>query len=179
MTTRDTTFNSSAQTLYEDVQGLFSVHRLNRQGVLDISNSVATFRQLQLRSAQEQDTEQTQIALSSDAPKLYAFGRQHRVFNYQAFLADSAIEKELTLGRGVNQSVWTGESYSEWQDFYENYARLSVCAANRWAVRFSYAGTIVTGAINMMAVTAFSQQPHIYDVAFSMYATAVQDVYVK
>ncbi len=174
MTTRLDNFNASGINPHEDAAAILEVFRVNYKGVLNTSVPIASFSQIQLKSTQEQDTEKTQIALSSDAPKLYTFGRQHRIFNYQAFIGDTNLSSDIEIP--ANNSVWTGRSYSEWQDFYDNFAKLSVCAERRYVVQLTYANKRILGAINMMAVSGYADQPHIYDVVFSFYATSVEDL---
>jgi hypothetical protein len=176
MTTRDNTFHVAQPTLYEDVRTVFDVYRLNQSGSLDINTSLASFDQFILQSAQQQDSEKVQIALASDAPKLYAFGRQHRFYTYQGILIDSDLENQIELQAGPITSIWTGDTYNEWQSFYDNFAKLSVCADERYLVELKYASKIVYGAINQMTVSANAVSPHIYDVVFSMYVVSEENL---
>jgi len=180
MSTRDSFFHRAGAELYDDVRANMTVFARDVSGALDITTPVADFKQLMLQSSQESDTERTQIALGSDAPKLYAFGRQHRFFVYQAFILDTNLDTDIEVrgdsgvpGVGVS-SVWTGDSYNELQDFYRNFASLHACARNRYLVKFSYNGKQLYGAINQLTVSADSTQPNKYDVQFSFYCTATE-----
>lgn len=180
MTTRDEFFHRSGVELYDDVRANLVVFERDASGALNIKEPVAYFKQIMLQSSQENDSEKTQVMLGSDAPKLYAFGRQHRFFVYQAFIIDTNLDREIEIRREnaildiAAGSVWTGKSYSELQSFYRNYASLHACAKNRYLVRLSYNGKQMYGAINQLTVSTDATQPNKYDVSFSFYCTAVE-----
>ena len=182
MSTRDSFYHRAGVELYDDVRAGLVVYSRDTSGALDITSPVADFKQLMLQSSQESDSEKTQIVLASDAPKLYAFGRQHRFFVYQAFILDTnldtPIETKASTGiPGVDTaSLWTGNSYNELQDFYRNFASLHACARNRNLVVLSYNGKQLYGAINQLTVSADSTQPNKYDVQFSFYCTAMESM---
>lgn len=182
MSTRDSFYHRAGVELYDDVRAGLVVYSRDTSGALDITSPVADFKQLMLQSSQESDSERTQIVLASDAPKLYAFGRQHRFFVYQAFILDTnldtPIETKASTGiPGVDTaSLWTGNSYNELQDFYRNFASLNACARNRNLVVLSYNGKQLYGAINQLTVSADSTQPNKYDVQFSFYCTAMESM---
>lgn len=179
MTTRDEFFHRSGVELYDDVRANLVVFERDASGALNIKEPVAYFQQIMLQSSQESDSEKTQVVLGSDAPKLYAFGRQHRFFVYQAFILDTNLDREIEIRTDyVNlenntTGIWTGKSYSELQSFYRKYASLHACAKNRYLVRLSYNGKQMYGAINQLTVSTDATQPNKYDVSFSFYCTAV------
>ena len=180
MTTRDSGFHRSATELYDDVRANFVVYEVDNSGAINVAEPVASFKQLMLQSSQESDSEKTQIALASDAPKLYSFGRQHRFFVYQAFILDTKIDNPIevtsTVAPGLSTtSEWSGQSYFELQDFYLSFAGLHACARNRFIVMFTYNGKRLYGAIDQLTASTDATQPNKYDVQFSFYATAVED----
>lgn len=173
--TREKDFQSSAQTIYENERASFVVYPIDRTGAIDLSRPVASYNQVLVQSVQEQDSERTQIALSSDAAKLYSFGRQHRFFNFQGTLLDTNMKGFLETNP---ISIWTGRSYTEWASFYENFANLSTCAKNRYLVQLTYPSKRLFGAINQMSASTDAAQPNRYDLVFSFYVTHAEDVSV-
>lgn len=174
MTTREEFFNRSGIEIYDDVRANMVVFELDASGALNIAEPVADFKQLILQSSQESDSERTQIVLASDAPKMYAFGRQHRFFVYQAFMMDTNLDQPAEVSTAGGSSLWTGSTYNELQDFYRNFASLRACAKNHYRVRFSYNGKQLYGAINQLTVSTDATQLHKYDVQFSFYCTAME-----
>lgn len=178
MTTRNELYHNSGATLYQDARANLVVYKLDRAGALDVTNPVTFFKELLLQSSQESDSEKTQVALGSDAPKLYAFGRQHRFFVYQATLIDTQLDRDITVDTATGPSVWTGAAYSQLQDFFNEHASLYACAANRTLVQLTYNSRRLYGAMNQLTVSTDAMQPFKYDVQFSFYATAIEDINV-
>ena len=174
MSARDNIFHGSATILYNDVRADLTVFQLDRTGAVNVNSPVRSFNQILLQSAQEQDGEVTQTILSSDAPKIYSFGRAHRFFTYQAVLLDTNLDEPIDLGPRTSPNPWSGNSLTEWTDFYTNFARLSKCAQNRYIVRLQYANKDLYGSINQMTISGESTTPHKYDTVFSFYTVAME-----
>ena len=168
---RNTTFNKVGTTLYEDQRGYMIVYRRDRTGAVDLTQPVSFFTDLIIQSAQETDPEKVQIALA-DAPKLYAFGSQHRFYTFNAIVLDTKLSNQSSdalITKDSGDSTWDGQSMEAWRKFYENYAKLSVASRERYLVMFFYGSRTIWGAINQMALNHTSVDPNHYSVVFSFY----------
>jgi len=172
--TRYNNFHAALATPYDSERMVMTVYKLDRTGGINTSQSIARYDELLLQSSQEQDSEKVQIALASDAAKLYAFGAQHKFYIYQAELLDTELEKSVSVRDRKNITSWTGKGYNMWQDFYE-IGRLHSCAKNRYVVELTYLTRRMYGAIIQMSASTDSGQPHKYSVTFSFLATHVVD----
>ena len=166
-----TDFLGSSQTLYDNERTVLSTFPVDRTGAINNTIPVFVFADFQVQSVQETDNEKTQIALSSDEPKLYAFGRHHRFYTFQGVLLDTNLNRDIRVETDTFSKSWTGNLLSEWQDYYDNYAKLSVCADKRYLVQLTYVSKKLLGAINQMSITADASQPNKYDLVFSFYVT--------
>lgn len=154
-------------TLYEDGEraGLNILQR-DADGDLITVGAVATFSDLILSRVDERDGERTQTVLA-DNPKLYAFGRDHRVYGVSAVLLDTDLDHTIRIGT----KEWTGRTASEWREFYEKYAALHVCAKNRYMVQFIYARRVLYGAITDMQLSRLSVKPNEVELLFNFYVS--------
>lgn len=165
-------FQNQSRTAYDSNRLILSSHRLDAAGT-PVPVPDRTFNHLLVTAIQEPDTELAQIALSSDAAKLYGFGRTHRVFNVQGKILDTDLDKSISPKQVSNEysSDWDGHSYSSLQDFYTSYASLAVCAKERRVVRMTYAQKTLYGSINLLNVTTTANEPNCYEVGLSFFVT--------
>lgn len=170
MTRKD--FQRQARTAYDSGRLILSAHRLDAAGT-PVPVPDKTFSHLIVESIQEPDSEMAQVALSSDAPKLYGFGRTHRVFTIQGKLLDTDLDKTISPEQRFNEynNDWNGHSFSDLQDFYKEFGSLAVCAKQRRVVRMLYARRSLYGGINALNVSTSSGQPNCYDVSMSFFVT--------
>jgi hypothetical protein len=165
-------FQKQSRTSYDSGRLILSSHRLDAAGT-PVPVPDKTFSHLLADAVQEPDSEVAQVALSSDAPKLYGFGRAHRVFTIQGKILDSDLDKTIAPSDRFNEynNNWNGHSFTDLQDFYNEYGSLAVCAKQRRVVRMLYARRGLYGAINALNVSTTSGQPNCYDVSMSFFVT--------
>lgn len=166
---RNDDFQAQSRTRYDDQRLLLTSHRMDAAGT-PIPAPDRTFNHFILTAVQEPDSEIAQVALSSDAPKLYGFGRAHKVFTFQGKILDTNLDKTLESRSGSQFGMtYTGHSYADLQQFYSDFGSLSVCARTRRLVRVVYAGKILYGAINALNITTASAEPNCYEVTMSIF----------
>ena len=165
-------FQKQARTAYDSNRLVLTSHRIDAAGT-PMPVPERTFSHLLVTSIQEPDAEIAQVALSSDAPKLYGFGRAHRVFTVQGKILDSDLDKSVSPAGGATASNpdWDGHSFSSLQDFYKDFASLAVCASERRIVRMSYTRRSLYGAINALSVSTSATEPNCYEVNLSFFVT--------
>ncbi len=186
------TYGASAQTLYEDERAVLTVHRIDKKGAIEPEHLIL-FDHLLVQNILESTKERTQLVPSSGAiEKLYVFGREHRLFSVNAKLLDT----DFPVAQEFNQSVgfvgtapilftqpafrqlaigsWDGRGLKAWKTFHDKYARLSVCADNRWICRLAYNNRLLYGAIVQNSRSMTDQLAHAYDLTFLFYAVMVQ-----
>lgn len=161
-------FQGSQQILYENERAVLSVYKRDRTGALDLTAAESRFDDLLIQSVQEQDQEKIQVILA-DAPKLYAFGTQHRFYTFTASLLDTKLKANEETSLVIGDDSWDGNGVRRWRDFYETSASLSSCAKNNTLVQVFYAGKVIYGAINTMSLNHDSLNQNMYSVVFSMY----------
>jgi len=154
-------------TLFEDGERAnLNVLQRDADGELVVVGAIASFSDLILARVDERDFERVQTILS-DNPKLYAFGRDHRIYGASAVLLDTDLTDTIEIGN----KKWTGRSAAEWREFYKKYASLHVCAQSRYMIQFSYARRVLYGAIVDMQLSSLSMKPNEVELLFNFYVS--------
>jgi hypothetical protein len=166
----------SNPTLYENERAIFRVFQKDKTGALVLTKTVASFSQMVLLRVDEVDQERIQTALSSDGSKIWAFDRAPRVYACAATLLDTQLDAPIESINGSNVPAWTGRGHKEWVEFYNDYAKLSTAAKNRYVVQFSYGKRQVYGAIQQANQVIQSALPHRVDVTFLFFVTYAEDL---
>lgn len=159
-------YGDTAQTLYEDTRCRFVVRKLELSGI--ISNAadmiVSSFGDLIVQSVTESTRERSQITASSDHNKLYAFGREQRIYTISAKLLDTDLKEPLTDSQHID---WDGKGLKAWKEFYEQ-ACISECARLRRITEFHYNDRSFFGGLMNQTVNIDSRQPHAVDLSLTM-----------
>lgn len=169
--TRPSDFHETLDAPHVDGTIQMTVYALSPSGSINIDAPIASYNGFIMQSVQEADNERTQIALSSDTPKLYAFGKQHRFFVYQGFIIDTYLDKPRDLDIFLGDAGYDGRGLTKLLSFIDK-ARLHTCAKNRTIVELSYTNNIVYGAFTQCAVTHDAAAPHTYQVVLSFFVAS-------
>lgn len=165
--TRDKLFQAQAQTLYDDVRLSLTSHRIDSAGTPE-PVVASSFNHLLLAAVSEPDMEIAQVVLSSDAPKLYGFGREHKIYSFQGKILDTDLDKSFTsYEEGAN--TYTGRSYTDLRKFYEDFGSIAACAQTRSLLKVTYPSKALYGGMVDLNVQAAAAMPHCYEIAFNLY----------
>jgi len=167
--TRDKLFQSQGQTLYDDIRLSLTSHRIDSAGSPE-PVAQSSFNHLLLSSVSEPDVEIAQVLLSSDAPKLYGFGREHKVYLFQGKILDTNLDKSFTSSE-AGADTFTGHSYTNLRKFYEDFGSIAACAQTRSLLKVTYPSKALYGGIVDLNVQAMSAMPHCYEISFSLFVT--------
>jgi len=169
--TRPLHFHETLDAPHSDQTMSMVLYALSPSGAINVDAPIAKYSDFVMQSVQEADNERTQIALSSDAPKLYAFGKQHQFFIYQGFVIDTYLDKPRDLDTTLSSTHHDGRGLTKLLSFMDE-ARIYACARNRTIVELTYANRIVYGAFTQCAVTHDANALHTYQVVLSFFVTS-------
>jgi hypothetical protein len=167
----------AAESLYDNARTEFTVFNLDRTGAIsDLLNPQASFNHFFTQTVSESDRERTQFAMSSEANKLYVFGREHRIYTFTGTLFDTDLTRPIEHQFNKSAPAWTGRGVSEWVNFYENFASLHAAAKNHQIVRVAYAKRLLYGCILQTVTTDSATLPHKAEQGFTFYAAHVMSL---
>lgn len=182
---RSSSYGQSHISIFPETRNYVGVYEFDAGGALNLIEPVALFDEFVLQSVVESNKDNTQIFLSSDAPKIKVFGQSHWLFSISAVLLDTDLNRTIETP-GVTEGIlaqtdqqllqnrgWTGSGIANWRIFYESFACLPVCAKNRWLVGFYYMGRTFYGAFTQSNIVQTASEPHRAFMSSSFYAVHV------
>jgi hypothetical protein len=158
-----------AETLYDDARTTFVVYKVDRTGAIDLTSPQVRFESFFATVVSESDRERIQYALSSDAPKIYSFGREHRIYNFSGYLFDTNLDHSIPSLDPNIIKPWSGAGLDAWTNFFENWGSLHASAKRGTIVELTYANRRLYGCIFQTASSQTATQPHKVDQVFSFY----------
>jgi hypothetical protein len=161
--------HGEADTLYDNARTTFVVYPVDRTGAIDLTDPQIRFESFFTTAVSESDRERVQYAMSSDAPKLYSFGREHRIYNFSGFLFDTNIDHPIESTQTEVPRSWRGDGLASWTNFFENWGSLHASSKRRTIVEVTYANRRLYGCLLQTAATQLAVQPHKVDQVFSFY----------
>ena len=167
--TRKRDFQEQGQTLYDDIRLSLTNHQLDAAGTPEPVHR-SRFNHMLLSAVNEPDAEIAQVVLSSDAAKLYGFGREHKIYNFSGKILDTNLDKSFS-SPASGSMTYTGHSYTDIRKFYEDFGSIAACAQTRSLVKVTYPAKTLYGGLVDLNVTALAAMPHCYEVAFSLLVT--------
>lgn len=165
---RATTFNGAQTTLYDDERAEMRVYALDKRGLINYNKIISKFSDVIVQELSETDTERTQVLLAEE-PKLYVYGKQHKFIQITGVLPDARLDNPIQIGT----SSWDGHGYTKWLNFYDNFAKLSVCARKNYRVVLVLERRMYIGGIVQMTASMNAEKPHEYQLSFIMYTPEV------
>lgn len=163
------TYGSSSVNLYDNKRSRISVHSMGVSSYApDPVADDAVFDDVIIDGIQELSRERVHLTQSTAGEKIYAFGREHRLFSVSAILIDTYLTRPI--------KNWDGRGLNKWKTFYEKYARLVSCARDARVVVFRYQDRIISGAVTEYTLNSDCNQPGIYQLTFVFYVQSVATV---